>query len=420
MRPRLLNTLPQTTRTSLGGDVLAGISVALVALPLSIAIAIASGAPPETGIITAIIGGFFVSAFGGSLVQIGGPTGAFIVVVFSVIAEHGMSGLITATFMAGILLLIATALRAGTLIRHIPEAVINGFTIGIAVIIAASQLNDALGLGIANLPADFVPKIATLWAGLGSFSFAAFAICVATILLVTLLRRAAPRLPGLVVALALTSAAVPLFNLPVDTIADRFGPLSGALPKPTLPDLSPAKLAELFPSALIIAFLAGVESLLSAIVADRMIADRHRPNAELLAQGLANIASPMFGGLPVTGAIARTATNVRAGGRTPLAGIVHALTLLVVMSVAAPLASQLVLPALAGVLLLTAWHMAEVDKWPEFLKTRRSDVLLLCLTLFLTVFADLTIAIGTGVTLGLALRLQRRGVPDPDWDPRDK
>ena len=420
MRPRLLNTLPQTTRTSLGGDVLAGITVALVALPLSIAIAIASGAPPETGLITAIVGGFLVSAFGGSLVQIGGPTGAFIVVVFSVIAQHGMSGLITATFMAGILLLIATALRAGALIRHIPEAVINGFTIGIAVIIATSQLKDALGLDIANLPADFGPKITALWAASGSISPAAVAICAATILLVTLLRRAAPRLPGLVVALALTSAAVPLFNLPVDTIADRFGPLSGTLPKPALPDLSPAKLAELLPSALIIAFLAGVESLLSAVVADRMIADRHRPNAELLAQGLANIASPMFGGLPVTGAIARTATNVRAGGRTPLAGIVHALTLWIVMSVAAPLASQLVLPALAGVLLLTAWHMAEVDKWPAFLKTRRSDVFLLCLTLLLTVFADLTIAISTGVTLGLALRLQRRGVPDPDWDPRDK
>jgi SulP family sulfate permease len=237
--------------------------------------------------------------------------------------------------------------------------------------------------------------------------------------LIYTLRRAAPRWPGLIVAVAATSVAVPLFNLPVDTIADRFGTLSASLPAPQLPDMDVARLRELFPSALIIAFLAGIESLLSAIVADRMIDDRHKPNAELLAQGIANLASPLFGGLPATGAIARTATNVRAGGRTPLAGMIHALVILVVMWVAAPLASGLAMPALAGLLILTAWNMAEPHKWGEWMRDDRSNVALLLITLGLTVLTDLTIAIGTGVTLGLALRLRRNANP-PDWTPRDK
>ena len=419
MTPKLLSTLPATTLASLRADVFAGITVAMVALPLSLAIAIASGADPSTGLVTAIVAGFLISAFGGSRVQIGGPTGAFIVVVYDVIVRHGFDGLVIATFMAGIILIIAATLRAGTLIRHIPEAVINGFTIGIAVIIASSQIKDGLGLTMDHLPADMIEKIPALWEARETLSLAAVGVTLVTMVLIYTLRRAAPRWPGLIVAVAATSVAVPLFNLPVDTIADRFGTLSASLPAPQLPDMDVARLRELFPSALIIAFLAGIESLLSAIVADRMIDDRHKPNAELLAQGIANLASPLFGGLPATGAIARTATNVRAGGRTPLAGMIHALVILVVMWVAAPLASGLAMPALAGLLILTAWNMAEPHKWGECMRDDRSNVALLLITLGLTVLTDLTIAIGTGVTLGLALRLRRNANP-PDWTPRDK
>ena len=419
MTPKLLSTLPATTLASLRADVFAGITVAMVALPLSLAIAIASGADPSTGLVTAIVAGFLISAFGGSRVQIGGPTGAFIVVVYDVIVRHGFDGLLIATFMAGIILIIAAILRAGTLIRHIPEAVINGFTIGIAVIIASSQIKDGLGLTMDHLPADMIKKIPALWEARETLSLAAVGVTLVTMVLIYTLRRAAPRWPGLIVAVAATSVAVPLFNLPVDTIADRFGTLSASLPAPQLPDMDVARLRELFPSALIIAFLAGIESLLSAIVADRMIDDRHKPNAELLAQGIANLASPLFGGLPATGAIARTATNVRAGGRTPLAGMIHALVILVVMWVAAPLASGLAMPALAGLLILTAWNMAEPHKWGEWMRDDRSNVALLLITLGLTVLTDLTIAIGTGVTLGLALRLRRNANP-PDWTPRDK
>ena len=419
MTPKLLSTLPATTLASLRADVFAGITVAMVALPLSLAIAIASGADPSTGLITAIVAGFLISAFGGSRVQIGGPTGAFIVVVYGVIARHGFDGLLIATFMAGIILIAAALLRAGTLIRHIPEAVINGFTIGIAVIIASSQIKDGLGLTMDHLPADLIEKIPALWEARETLSLAAVGVTLVTMVLIYTLRRAAPRWPGLIVAVAATSVAVPLFNLPVDTIADRFGTLSASLPAPHLPDMDFARLRELFPSALIIAFLAGIESLLSAIVADRMIDDRHKPNAELLAQGIANLASPLFGGLPATGAIARTATNVRAGGRTPLAGMIHALVILVVMWVAAPLASGLAMPALAGLLILTAWNMAEPHKWGEWMRDDRANVALLLITLGLTVLTDLTIAIGTGVTLGLALRLRRNAKP-LDWTPRDK
>ncbi len=419
MTPKLLSTLPATTLASLRADVFAGITVAMVALPLSLAIAIASGADPSTGLVTAIVAGFLISAFGGSRVQIGGPTGAFIVVVYDVIARHGFDGLLIATFLAGIILIIAATLRAGTLIRHIPEAVINGFTIGIAVIIASSQIKDGLGLTMDHLPADMIEKIPALWEARDTLSLSAVGVTLVTMVLIYTLRRAAPRWPGLIVAVAATSVAVPLFNLPVDTIADRFGTLSASLPAPQLPDMDFARLRELFPSALIIAFLAGIESLLSAIVADRMISDRHKPNAELLAQGIANLASPLFGGLPATGAIARTATNVRAGGRTPLAGMIHALVILVVMWVAAPLASGLAMPALAGLLILTAWNMAEPHKWGEWMRDDRANVALLLITLGLTVLTDLTIAIGTGVTLGLALRLRRNANP-PDWTPRDK
>ncbi|ORE95965.1 sulfate permease [Stappia sp. 22II-S9-Z10] len=420
MKPKILTTLPAYTRAAFLADALAGITVAMVALPLSIAIAIASGADPATGLVTAVVAGFLISALGGSRVQIGGPTGAFIVVVFAVIATHGYDGLVVATFMAGVILLIAAVLRAGSLIAHVPEAVINGFTIGIAIIIAASQLADALGLEVTGLPADFLPKLAALWAARGTLSVDALGVCLATIVLIVALRRMFPRWPGLIAAVGLTSAAAALLGLDVDTIVSRFGALPDHLPVPALPDLSVARLVELLPSALVIAFLAGVESLLSAIVADRMIEDTHRPNAELMAQGAANIGSALFGGLPATGAIARTATNVRAGGATPVAGMVHALTVLAMMMVAAPLVGQLALPALAAVLIVTAWNMSEPHKWRQYWAEPLADRALLLLTLVLTVLADLTIAIGVGVALGLALRFARRKSPPADWRPPER
>jgi SulP family sulfate permease len=398
---------------------LAGFTVALVALPLSMAIAIASGADPSKGLVTAIVAGFIISLLGGSKVQIGGPTGAFIVVVFGVIAHHGYDGLVLATFMAGLILLLAGFLKAGSLVEYVPEPVINGFTIGIAIIIATSQLKDFFGISIAKLPADFIEKVPALWASRDTATTSAVGIGVATMVLIVGLRRAAPRWPGLIVAVGLTSAIVVAFGLPVDTVHSRFGDLPNYLPMPVMPDLSFARVVEMLPSALVIAFLAGVESLLSAVVADRMMGEKHRPNAEVIAQGAANLASSLFAGLPATGAIARTATNVRAGGRTPIAGITHALAVLAIMMVAAPLAGYLAMPALAALLILTAWNMSEPHKWRGYMATRLSDRVLLVLTMVLTVAADLTIAIGVGVIIGLALRLRRRGVPPEDWEPRD-
>lgn len=417
MTPKLLTTLKSYTPQLFAADAFAGVTVAMVALPLSLAIAIASGADPGVGLVTAIIGGFLISALGGSRVQIGGPTGAFIVVVYGVIAHHGFDGLVLATLMAGLILLLSGALRLGNLIQFIPEAVVNGFTIGIALIIATSQLKDLFGLEVDHLPAEFLHKLPALWEGRGTFNPAALGIGVSTILLIIVFRRVAPRWPGLIVAVGLTSAVAAFAHLPVDTIASRFGDLPSSLPMPGLPEVTLARLRELLPSAFIIAFLAGVESLLSAMVADRMIGGRHRPNAELIAQGAANLGSGLFGGLPATGAIARTATNVKAGGQTPVAGIVHALTLLVIMLFFSGLAAQLVLPALAGLLLLTAWNMSEPHKWAEYARLPLEDRLLLLLTLVLTVVADLTIAIGVGVALGLAIRLRRRNVPPSDWQP---
>lgn len=418
MKPKLLTTLPEYNAEALRSDVVAGVTVAMVAIPLSIAIAIASGADPATGLVTAIVGGFLISLLGGSKVQIGGPTGAFIVVVYGVIAAHSYEGLILATLMAGAILVLAGLLRAGSLIEHVPEPVISGFTIGIGIIIGASQLKDFLGLDVATLPSEFLPKMEALWDARASLDVAAISVGLATVILIVGLRRAAPKLPGLIVAVALTSALA--LVVPVETIEARYGALPASLPAPSMPDVTLAKFIELLPSAIIIAFLAGVESLLSAIVADRMIDGTHRPNAEVMAQGFANIGSALFGGLPATGAIARTATNVRAGAKTPVAGLVHAITILVVMLAFSGLAGRLAMPALAALLLVTAWNMMEVHRWPEFLTLPKDELALLVLTLVLTVLADLTVAIGSGVVIGLVLRrVKGRRVPE-DWTPPDR
>lgn len=346
--------------------------------------------------------------------------GAFIVVVFGVVAEHGYDGLVLATFMAGLILLVAGYFRAGNLILLIPEPVINGFTIGIAVIIATSQLKDLFGLTVDAVPTEFLAKIEVLWAARPTLSAVSALIGLATMILIVLLRRVVPKFPGLIVAVAATSAIVSLLDLPVDTIQSRFGDLPNTLPRPAMPEMSFRRIVELLPSALVIAFLAGVESLLSAMVADRMIEGRHRPNAELLAQGAANIGSSLFGGMPATGAIARTATNIRAGGKTPAAGLIHALTILVVMLLASKLVGYMTMPALAGLLILTAGNMSEPHKWRSYAAERKSDVFLLMLTLILTVLTDLTVAIGVGIALGLALRMMRRDMPPSEWSEPDR
>ena len=420
MKPKLLTTITEYSPKLFAGDLVAGVTVALVAIPLSIAIAIASGAPPAVGLVTAIVGGFLISALGGSRVQIGGPTGAFIVIVYGVIAEHGYDGLVLATLMAGVILVVAGLLRAGSLIAYVPEAVVNGFTIGIAILIASSQLKDFAGIEAGALPADFVPKMAALWSARASAHWPAVGAGAVALLLIVAMRRFFPRLPGLIVAVGLVSAIVALAALPVETIASQYGALPRGLPAPSFPRVSVERLTELLPSAFVIAFLAAVESLLSAMVADRMIGSKHRPNAEVMAQGWANIGSALFGGLPATGAIARTATNIRAGGKTPVAGIIHAVVILAVMLVAAPLAGYLAMPALAALLLMTAWNMSEPHKWQHYCRAPNSERLLLLLTLLLTVLADLTVAIGVGVALGLAIRLRHQKQQATEWHTPDR
>lgn len=420
MKPKLLTTLQNYSLPQFRADIFAGITVAMVAIPLSIAIAIASGADPAKGLITAVVGGFMISLLGGSRVQIGGPTGAFIVVVYGVVARHGYDGLVLATLMAGAILVLAGLLRAGSLVAYVPEPVVNGFTIGIGVIIGTSQLKDFFGLTIAKLPADFLPKMEALWAARGTVSWPTLAAGIGSVVLIVAFRRIAPRLPGLIVAVAAISAAVFALHLPVDTIASRYGELPRGLPMPALPQITLARIEDLLPSALVIAFLAAIESLLSAMVADRLVDGKHRSNAEVMAQGWANIASALFGGMPATGAIARTATNVRAGGRTPVAGLVHAVTILGVMIVAAPLAGYLAMSALAAVLLLTAWNMSEPHKWREYMRAPINDRILLVLTLVLTVLVDLTTAIGVGVALGLALRLRANRAEPAEWSQPDR
>ena len=420
MKPKILTTLRDYSWRMFVGDSLAGTTVALVALPLSIAIAIASGADPKAGLVTAIVAGFVISLLGGSRVQIGGPTGAFIVVVYGVIEQYGFDGLLLATLMGGLILVIGGVVRAGRFIALVPEPVIEGFTVGIALIIAVSQLKDLFGLSAAKVSADMVEALPALWAARGATSPAALAVGIFSIAGIALLRRMAPSFPGSLLIIGAASAAVAIFTLPVDTIQSRFGALPAGLPTPSLPHISIARISELLPSAFVIAFLAGVESLLSAIVADRMIGGRHRSGAELLAQGVANIASPLFGGLPATGAIARTATNVRAGGRTPVAGIVHAFVILVITLGAAWLAGYLAMPALAALLIVTAWLMSEPGRWRERMGLRPGDRTLLFLTMVLTVVSDLTIAIAVGTVSGLALRLARRDVEPAEWTPSDR
>lgn len=407
--PKLVTTLREGYGLSnLRADALAGLTVAIVALPLSMAIAIASGGTPAQGLITSIIGGFLVSALGGSRFQIGGPAGAFIVLVAAAVQEHGMDGLILATIMSGLMLSAIGFLRLGTYIKFIPYPVTVGFTAGIAVIIFASQIKELLGLTLAvPEPGGLLHKLPVLWSHIGTAQPSTIALALATIAIVVALKRLRPHWPGMLVAVAVTSATGALLALPVATIGTRFGGIPNSLPMPMLPALSAEKALAVLPNAIAFALLGSIESLLSAVVADGMTGRRHRSNCELVAQGAANIASGLFGGICVTGTIARTATNVRAGAHGPISGMLHSSFLLVFMLVAAPLASYIPLASLAGVLAVVSWNMAEKHPFATLVRASRGDAAVLLTTFLLTIFRDLTEAIVIGFALGSVLFIHR-------------
>ena len=407
--PKLLTVWREGYRLSdLRADALAGLTVAIVALPLSMAIAIACGVGPERGIFTAIVGGFLVSALGGSRYQIGGPAGAFIVLVAACVIETGLQGLILATFLSGFMLIAGGALRLGTYIRYIPYPVTVGFTAGIAVIIFASQLREMFGLTLPGAePGEIVAKVRALWATRETVTWAAVAVAALTTAVILGLRRLRPHWPGMLIAVAVASSAAALLALPVETIGTRFGALPRVLPVPALPDLSLAAIQAALPWAASFALLGAIESLLSAVVADGMSGARHRSNAELVAQGVANIGSALFGGFCVTGTIARTATNVRAGSRGPVSGILHSLFLLLFLLIAAPLAAWIPLAALAGVLAVVAWGMAERHEFAALVRATRGDALVVLATFLLVVFRDLTEGILVGFSLAGLVFIKR-------------
>jgi sulfate permease, SulP family len=394
-------------RRSWRGDVLAGVTVAIVALPLAMALGIASGASPNQGLVTAVVAGFLISLLGGSRVQIGGPTGAFVVIVAGIIAAHGYAGLVLATLMAGFILIVAGYCGLGRMIRFVPTPVVTGFTAGIAVIIASSQVSEFLGLSTGTVPAAFIAKWAAYLGALGTTSMPTLAIGVFTLGTILLLRRFAPQLPGFLIAVVGATLLVAALHLPVATVGERFPGMQPGIPPPHVPQLSLALLQQMLPSAFIIAFLGGLEALLSAVVADGMTGFSHRSGQELVGQGVANIASALFGGLPATGALARTATNVRAGGRTPLAGICHAAFLLLFLLIGGSSIAHVPMAALAAILLVVAWGMSEADRFRSLLQMDIGERALLLLTFALTVLVDLTVAIGVGVTLASLLFMSR-------------
>jgi SulP family sulfate permease len=406
-RPKLLDALHDYDRRDLTHDVLAGITVGLVALPLAMAFGIASGVTPQAGLYTAIVGGFIVSALGGSRIQIGGPTGAFVVIVAGIVARHGLSGLLTVTMMAGVILLFLGFTGLGQAVKFIPRPVVLGFTNGIALLIASTQIKDALGLTMTENPSEFFSRMALIVERLPTVQPVALLLTGVSLAIVLLIPRVFPRLPGSIVALLAGTAAVAALRLPVETIGSKFGGIPSGLPALALPEFQPGLILPLLPAALTVAILSAVESLLSAVVADTMSGDRHNSNAELVAQGVANVIVPTVGGIPVTGAIARTATNFRAGARTPVAGLVHALTLLGVVLVFAPLARFIPLPTLAAVLLVVAYNMSEWREIGSILRLELADKSVWLITFALTVMADLTVAVETGIALAALLYIYR-------------
>ena len=405
--PKLATTLRGYSREQLIRDLIAGVIVGVVAIPLSIAFAIASGVTPDRGLYTAIVAGFVISALGGSRVQIGGPTGAFVVIVYGIVQRYGVGGLTAATLMAGILLLGFGAARLGTTIRFIPHPLITGFTAGIAVIVATGEIKDALGLRMGPVPADFVERFHEYGRYLGTINPVALAICSATIMTIAFWPHISRRIPGPLIALLVTTLGVHLLHLNVETIGSRFGTLAAQFPHPALPHLTFSDATRLIRPAFTIALLGSIESLLSAVVSDGMIGGRHRPNMELIAQGVANLASPLFGGIPATGAIARTATNIKNGGRTPIAGMAHAVTVLLITLFFGRWAALIPMATLAGILLVVAYQMSEWRVFRAELTSPRSDVIVLVATFGLTVLVDLTVAIEVGMVLAAFLFMRR-------------
>ncbi len=407
LKPKLFTIYKTITRQQLIKDITAGIIVGVVALPLAIAFGIASGVSPQQGLITAVIGGFIVSLLGGSRVQIGGPTGAFIVIIYSIIQQYGMNGLIIATLMAGVILLVMGFARLGSVIKFIPYPVVVGFTSGIAVVIFSSQVKDFFGLQIDKIPADFSEKWILYFNNFASVNLSTFLIALLSLLIMIFWTKVSKKIPGSIIAIIVSTILVSFFGLNVETIGSRFGEIPSALPTPTLPHLDFATIKGLIQPATTIAILAAIESLLSAVVSDGMIGKKHRSNIELIAQGTANILSPLFGGIPVTGAIARTVVNVKNGGRTPIAGMVHAVVLLLIMLFFGSWAKLIPMPTLAAILVIVAYNMSEWRSFKNLLKSPRSDVVVLVTTFLLTVIFDLTIAIEIGMLLAVFLFMHR-------------
>lgn len=406
--PKLVDALGRGYSVDLlMSDLVAGITVGLVALPLAMAFAIASGLPPQNGLYCAVVAGFIISALGGSRTQIGGPTGAFVVVVANIVAVYGLDGLFMCTLMAGIILILLGVTGLGTAVKFIPRAVVIGFTNGIAILIASTQVGDFFGLQMAAVPGDFLGRATALVQHAGTASGVVTALATITVVAILGLRKLSRRIPGSILALLVGSGIAVVARLPVETIGTRFGGVPSGLPAFQLPTFRPDLILTLLSPALTVAMLGAIESLLSAVVSDRMSGDRHDPNVELTAQGIANVVSPLFGGLPATGAIARTATNVRAGARTPIAGMTHAVTLLLILLFAAPLARHIPLAILAGILMIVAYDMGEWREIPEVLKLGPAEVAVWFMTFALTVFADLTVAVEAGMVLAALLYIRR-------------
>ena len=409
MMPKFFSMIKnkEITKQQMVKDIIAGIIVAIIALPLSIALAISSGVSPEKGLITAIFAGFVISLLGGSKVQIGGPTAAFVTIIYSIIQEHGLDGLITAVIMAGVMLVIMGLLKFGTLIKYIPKTITVGFTAGIALTLVSTQLKDFLGLKIEDVPSEFIPKWESYFSNINTIDMWSMAIGLLCISIIVLWPKINKTIPGSMIALIVATLMVKFMNIPIDTIGSRFTEISSAIPVPVLPSFSIGTINKLFVPAVTIAILGALESLLSAVVADEMIGDTHDSNMELVAQGLANITSGLFGGIPATGAIARTASNVKSGGRSPISGMVHAITLLITMLLLMPLAKMIPMTALSAILIVVAYNMSEWRTFKALLKAPKSDIAVLLITFSCTVIFDLVVAIGFGMIITMALFMKR-------------
>ena len=405
--PKIVTALKDYNREKFLGDLTAGVIVGVVALPLAIAFAIASGVTPDRGLWTAIVAGFLISVLGGSRVQIGGPTGAFVVIVYGIVQKYGIDGLTVATLMAGVILIGMGIAKLGAMIKFIPHPVITGFTSGVALIIFSGEIKDFFGLRMGVVPADFIGKWLAYANGVTGVTPSAIAVSSLALGIILIWPRVNRRIPGPFVALIVTTLLVKMMHLPVETIATRFGGISASVPHPQIPHLSLVEVTALVGPAFTIAFLAAIESLLSAVVADGMIGGRHRSNMELIAQGVANVAAPLFGGIPATGAIARTATNVKNGGRTPVAGIIHAVTLLLITVFAGRWAGLIPMATLAAILVVVSYHMCEWRTFLAELRSPKSDVVVLLTTFLLTVLIDLTVAISVGMVLAAFLFMKR-------------